>query len=73
MTSFKAPATVVAAEVPARGKPHHILNRSDRDAVILEIGDRTEGDIAGYPHDDIDAVMGADGKWCFTHKDGTSY
>jgi uncharacterized cupin superfamily protein len=51
----------------------HILNRSDRDLVIIEIGDRTVGDEASYPRDDIQAVMGADGRWCFTRKDGTSY
>lgn len=63
----------MCAGFPARGEPHHVLNRSDRDLVILEIGDRTDGDMGSYPHDDIQAVMGADGKWCFTRKDGTPY
>jgi hypothetical protein len=36
----------------------------DRDCVILEIGDRTQG---------IQAVMDRNGKWQFVHKDGTSY
>ncbi len=63
----------MCAGFPARGEPHHVLNRSDRDVVILEIGDRTEGDIGSYPHDDLQAVMGADGQWCFTRKDGTPY
>ena len=63
----------MCAGFPARGEAHHILNRSDRDLVILEIGDRPEGDEASYPRDDIQAVMGADGKWRFTRKDGTPY
>jgi uncharacterized cupin superfamily protein len=41
--------------------------------VFLEVGDRQAGDEATYPVDDIQAVMGADGKWRFTHKDGTPY
>jgi len=63
----------MCAGFPARGEAHHILNRSDRDLVILEIGDRPEGDEGSYPRDDIQAVMGADGKWRFTRKDGTPY
>ena len=63
----------MCAGFPARGEAHHILNRTDRYVVILEIGDRPEGDEGSYPRDDIQAVMGADGKWRFTHKDGTPY
>ena len=63
----------MCAGFPAQGEAHHILNRSDRDLVILEIGDRPEGDEGTYPHDDIQAVMGANGEWCFTRKDGTPY
>ena len=63
----------MCAGFPARGEAHHILNRGDRDVVILEIGDRPEGDEGSYPQDDIEAVMGADGKWRFTRKDGTPY
>ncbi|MCY4592499.1 MAG: hypothetical protein OXE86_18485 [Alphaproteobacteria bacterium] len=44
--------------------------RNDRDLVIL---DRPEGDEGAYPQDDLKAVMGADGTWCFTRKDGTSW
>ena len=61
----------MCAGFPARGTAHHILNRSDRDLVILEIGDRAEGNEGSYPQDDIHAVMGADGKWRFTRKDGS--
>ena len=48
-------------------------DRSRDDVVYLEIGDRTKGDEGSYPNDDIKAVMGADGKWALTHKDGTPY
>ena len=61
------------AGFPAGGIAHHVINRSDRDAVYLEIGDRLPGDGANYPNDDLVAAMGADGKWRFTHKDGTPY
>lgn len=63
----------MCAGFPARSEAHHILNRSGRDVVILEIGDRPEGDEGSYPRDDIQAVMGASGNWRFTRKDGTAY
>ena len=58
---------------PAGGTAHHLVNETTRDCVVLEVGDRTKGDEGRYPRDDIQAVMGADGKWHFTHKDGTPY
>jgi uncharacterized cupin superfamily protein len=61
------------AGFPAGGTAHHLENRTDRDCVILEVGDRMKGDVVTYPADDLQAVMGADGKWRFTHKDGSAY
>jgi len=55
------------------GAAHHLVNRSDRDAVYLEIGDRPKGDEVTYPEDDLQAVMGPDGKWRIAHKDGRPY
>ncbi len=55
------------------GAAHQLVNRTERDVVYLEIGDRTPGDAGSYPADDIQAVLGADGKWQFAHKDGTPY
>ena len=55
------------------GQGHHLVNRSDADVVYLEIGDRSAGDSASYPVDDLQAVVGPDGKWQFAHKDGTPY
>ena len=55
------------------GTAHHLENRTERGGVLLEVGDRAQGDKVSYPTDDIQAVMGDDGKWRFTHKDGTPY
>jgi uncharacterized cupin superfamily protein len=63
----------MAAGFAAGGVAHHLENRTSRDCLILEIGDRSAGDEVSYPADDIRAVMGADGKWRFAHKDGRPY
>ena len=50
---------------------HHIQNRSDREAVLLEIGTRDpENDGCDYPDIDMIARPGEDG---YRHKDGTPY
>lgn len=54
------------------GNAHQLVNESDRDAVYLEVGDRTPGDSIVYPDDDLVAV-GTAGNWHFTRKDGTPY
>jgi uncharacterized cupin superfamily protein len=56
------------------GRPdgHHLINRSSRDAIYLEVGDRPSSDQSTYP--DIDMLgKQQDGKWVFLHKDGTPY
>lgn len=55
------------------GDAHHLVNRGSSDVVYLEIGDRTLGDEASYPDDDIVAIKTADGSRKFTRKDGTPY
>lgn len=55
------------------GDAHMLINRSDRSCVYLEVGDRTAGDRASYPDDDLEARATADGSWQFTRKDGTPY
>jgi uncharacterized cupin superfamily protein len=57
----------------ADGNAHQIVNRTDADVVLLEIGDRSAGDEVVYPDDDIQAGSTPDGKRIFTHKDGTPY
>jgi uncharacterized cupin superfamily protein len=55
------------------GNAHHLINKSQADVVYLEIGDRTLGDEASYPDDDIVAIKTEDGSRKFTRKDGTPY
>jgi uncharacterized cupin superfamily protein len=54
------------------GNAHRLLNETQDDVVYIEVGDRTPGDEASYPDDDIRALL-VDGKWAFTHKNGDPY
>jgi uncharacterized cupin superfamily protein len=49
---------------------HHIQNRSDRTAVLLEVGTRSDEDGAAYPDIDLLLKVGAKG---YRHADGTPY
>ncbi|MSP48507.1 MAG: cupin domain-containing protein [Alphaproteobacteria bacterium] len=63
----------MAAGFPA-GKPdgHHLINRSARPALYLEVGDRAPGDQVDYS--DIDMrVREVTAPDVFTRKDGTPY
>ncbi|MGX2041357.1 cupin domain-containing protein [Methylocaldum sp. MU1018] len=51
---------------------HHLVNRSDRVAVYLEVGDRLPGDKAHYPDEDL-AARATRGAYEFSHKNGTPY
>ena len=63
----------MASGFPA-GKPdgHHMINRSDRDAVYLEVGTRKQEDVCDYPDIDLRAEKTA-GKYRYVHKNGTGY
>ena len=50
-----------------------LINHTERECVYLEFGDRTPGDSADYPLDDLVAIANDDGTWEFVHKDGTAY
>lgn len=52
---------------------HHLINRSETMATYLEIGDRTLGDQAEYPDDDLLALPQPEGGHHFTHRDGQPY
>jgi uncharacterized cupin superfamily protein len=54
------------------GDAHQLLNPGDETVVYLEIGDRSAGDSASYPDDDLQAAL-VEGRWVFTHKDGRPY
>ena len=62
----------MCAGFAAGGVAHQLVNRTDRDVVYLEIGDRTPGDEGSYPKDDLQAALSQAG-WVFLHKDGTPY
>ena len=48
---------------------HHLVNRSDRPATILEIGLRPERDLCHYPDHDL-LCHDADGRSWFTRRNG---
>ena len=63
----------MAAGFPAGVADGHMLvNRTDRRAVYLEVGDRTAGDAVDYPDIDLTLTTGPQGR-LFTHKDGRPY
>lgn len=66
-----APGTCVGFKA-GDGDAHQLVNRTASDVVFLEVGDRTAGDAATYPDDDIQACLEG-GRWVFKHKDGTPY
>lgn len=55
------------------GNGHHLVNESTAEVLYLEVGDRTPADQGSYPDDDLLARLLDDGKWLFTHKDGSPY
>jgi uncharacterized cupin superfamily protein len=55
------------------GDAHHLVNRTRKDVVFLEVGDRSAGDAVSYPDDDVVGFSAPDGKWKYTRKDGTPY
>jgi len=66
-------AAGMAAGFPAgKADGHCLVNRADRDAVYLEVGDRRPDDGVAYPDDDLEARATASGRKFF-HKDGTLY
>ena len=54
------------------GNAHNLLNETEDAVVYLEIGDRTPGDDATYPDDDLQIIL-IDGRKRFAHKNGTPY
>lgn len=55
------------------GVGHQLVNRTQSPVVFLEVGDRTAGDYAIYPNDDLKFTQTEAGAWILTHKDGTHY
>ncbi len=55
-----------------RDNAHRLVNDTTAVVVYLEIGDRSSGDQASYPDDDLRAEL-MDGQWVFSRKDGSRY
>ncbi len=55
------------------GDAHQLVNRGKTDLVFIEVGDRSAGDRVAYPDDDVEAILGPDGKYQYRHQDGTPY
>src|SRR5208282_2721130 len=55
------------------GDAHHLINRTDREIVYLEIGVRNAGDTVIYPDDDLGRALAPDGTRVFVHTDGRPY
>ncbi len=62
-------AAAFKANVP---NGHHLVNKSSRDAVYLEIGTRSKHERAEYPDVDL-LVVRDDAGFRYTHKDGKPY
>ena len=54
------------------GNGHHLVNRSDRNAVYLEVGTRSKHERVEYPEADL-AVVRDDKGMRYTHKNGDPY
>jgi len=48
---------------------HHLINKSDRDALVLEVGNASPEDVCDYPDIDMTAGPGPG----YFHRDGTRY
>jgi uncharacterized cupin superfamily protein len=55
------------------GNAHRFVNRSQSDALLLVVGDRTPLEEITYPDVDLHGKAGADGRLVFSRKDGTPY
>ncbi len=57
---------------PGTGDGHHLVNRSGRDALLLEIGTRPERDVVHYSNVDLVCRYEGDND-LFTHRSGEPY
>ena len=65
-------AGMVAGFPAGEANAHHLVNHGTGDALVLEIGDRAQGDDVVYPDVDMAARMDLPA-YSFTKKDGTSF
>lgn len=55
------------------GDAHRFLNRTDKDVLLLLVGDRSPNDDVRYPDVDMHLACQPDGSRRFFHKNGTPY
>ena len=55
------------------GDAHCFLNRTDKDVLLLVVGDRSPNDDVRYPDVDMHLASQPDGSRRFLHKNGTPY
>jgi uncharacterized cupin superfamily protein len=64
----------MCAGFPAGSKNgHHLINLSNSPAHYLEIGTRHPNDCAEYTDADLRCIKDENGKFIFTHRDGSPY
>lgn len=68
----KLTAGMCAGYPAGKRDAHHFVNRSQRPAKYLEIGNRIEGDTGFYPDDDLMWIETEEGTMA-AHKDGRRY
>jgi uncharacterized cupin superfamily protein len=66
-------AGMCAGFAAGTGDAHRFLNRTDADVLLLVVGDKSANDAVTYPDIDMQGRLGADGKFSFTRKDGSSF
>ncbi|MDH4110015.1 MAG: cupin domain-containing protein [Gammaproteobacteria bacterium] len=66
-------AGMVAGFPAGEADGHHLVNRSERSAAYLEVGDRDPRDEVFYPDIDLELRRGPKGEYVFRHRDGTDY
>jgi uncharacterized cupin superfamily protein len=52
---------------------HHLVNKSGKPALVLEVGSRMPGERGHYAEADMQSIKGEDGKWRILRKDGRPY
>ncbi|MEZ2223850.1 cupin domain-containing protein [Rhizobium sp. RCC_161_2] len=63
----------MCAGFKAGGAAHHLENRENQVALLLEVGDRTACDVVEYPLHDLMIDQRADGSYRFCNKQGIPY
>ena len=63
---------MIAGFPAGQANGHHLLNRTDQTASVLEVGSRRDDDVVEYPDVDMKLTT-ADGHLTLTRKDGSAF